>query len=149
MASKERAKTETDKDTEDKMALNVYTSKCAPDAEIRSNGQMMYDVGVALMVLGLDEITDKNLSEVEVRWSFYCTLHTESPDYRKRMLEMLIAAKGVEINGHCDTWLQFSKRLCENFHRNTLRAIHYRKANEAPFKGGDDELDPAEWESAY
>ena len=113
------------------MALNVYTSNCAPDAEIRTNGQIQYNVGLILMVLGLDEITDKNMSEVEVRWEFYCALHTESPDYRKQTMEMLLASKGVEVNVTRETWLQFTKRMCESFQRTAKRAIEYRKGEEA------------------
>lgn len=130
------------------MALNVYTSKCAPDAAIRSNGKIMYDVGVCLMVLGLDEITDKNLTELEVRWSFYCRLHPVGAQYSKDMLAMMVAAKGVEINGNRETWLQYSKRLCEGYARDTARAVESRKASEAA-KLGDDELDEREWTSAY
>lgn len=113
------------------MALNVYTNKCAANAEIRTNGQIMYDVGVILMVLGLDEITDKNLSEVEVRWNFYCTLHADSPEYCKQMMQMLYNAIGVEVNVTRETWLQYTKRICENYHREALRRIEKRKANEA------------------
>lgn len=113
------------------MALNVYTSNCAPDAEIRTNGQIQYNVGLTLMVLGLDEITDKNITEVEVRWDFYCALHTESPEYRKDTMDMLRAAKGVEVNVTRETWLQFTKRMCESFQRTALRAIEYRKIEEA------------------
>lgn len=131
------------------MALNVYTSKCAPNAEIRSNGQIQYDVGLTLMVLGLDEVSDKNITDVEVRWMFYSALLGESPEYCKHMMETLTAAKGVEINGIRETWLQFTKRICESFHRKAMRAIEYRKASEASAEVEDDELDPAEWESAY
>lgn len=128
------------------MALNVYTSKCAEGAKIHGDNYRMYNVGVCLMLLGIDEVTEGNLAEVEARWNFYCLLNHESAEYRKAMMDTIRDAVGVEINGKRETWLMFSKRIAESFHNETLRKIKDREEEKAKY-GDDDELDPAEWEA--
>lgn len=127
------------------MALNVWTKNCAPDAEIRKDGSLQYEVGVTMMVLGVDEITDKNLDEVVMRWRYYSALNGNHMAASYAAAERaLVAAKGVEVNVNRETWLQFSKRIAKNWHDAQTRNLRYEKsAKETP---ADDELDPREWE---
>jgi hypothetical protein len=106
--------TETDTDTEDTMALNVYTTNCTENAPIRTNGHIQYNVGLIMVVLGLDEVTDKNLGEVMCRFEFYASIENFSMDEKEMYRNWFKDSVGVEINGNRETWANFVKRMGDN-----------------------------------
>jgi hypothetical protein len=99
------------------MALHVYTAKCREDAEIRVSSEIQYNVGVMLMVLGMDEISDKTLTEALCRFELYAKMENLSGDQIAHYRHCFKDAVGVEINGNRETWNKFAKRVCD-IHRN-------------------------------
>ena len=106
--------TETDTDKEDTMALNVYTSKCKEDAAIRKHSYIQYNLGLMMMVLGVDEVTDANLTEALCRFEFYAGIENFTKDEKEMYREWFKDSVGVEINGNRETWAKFVKRMGDN-----------------------------------
>lgn len=105
-----------DTDTEeDKMALYVNTNACKEDAPIRDNAHLQYEVGVMLMALGMEGITDKSLPEALCRLEFYGKITdfaaTDRAWYRKHFARSV----GVRVNVKQETWSQWLKRMGDDF----------------------------------
>lgn len=100
------------------MAMHVDTSKCSPEAAIRTSEGIQYHVGLMLMVLGQREITEKNLDEVLCRLTYYFGLRNggrsaERDADARWYVNHIRNSVGVKINGVNETWAKFAKRMSD------------------------------------
>lgn len=104
------------------MALNVYTSKCKQDAAIRKHSHIQYNLGVIMMVLGVDEVTDANLTETLCRFEFYASIENFTKDEKETYREWFKDSVGVQTNVNKYTWNQFVKHMGDNYKRRYVYA---------------------------
>ena len=110
------------------MALNVYTEKCAADAQIRKDGNLQYHLGVMMMVLGIDKLTDKTLPEFTARLTFYQRLSDFlREDEAQTFMQAARDSLGVATNVTYEKEAAWLKRMSTDRFREIVYQ-HKRKA---------------------
>jgi hypothetical protein len=108
---------------EDKMALYVDTKGCAADAQIKTDGNLQYHVGLMMLVLGIDKLNDKTLPDFLARLEFYQRLSAflredELATYSQAARDSL----GVQINASYEKQATWVKRMATDRFRDIVYA---------------------------
>ena len=110
------------------MALYVDTKACAADAQIRKDGNLQYHLGVMMMVLGIDKLTNKTLPEFMARMEFYQRLSDFlQPDEAQTFVQAARDSLGVATNVTYEKEAAWLKRMSTD----RFREIVYQQKRKA------------------
>lgn len=105
------------------MALYVDTKGCAADAQIKTDGNLQYHLGVMMMVLGINKLDAKTLPEFTARLEFYQRLSTFlQPDEAQTFMQAARDSLGVQTNVTYEKQAAWIKRMATDRFRDIVRS---------------------------
>ena len=94
--------------------LEVNYLNCHPDAPLRYDSEKQCTLGLHMLVLGVPELTAKNLPDTLDRLQLYFALIAPSPGL-EYMVKLFKDSVGVSCNVRAKTWATFVKEQTNHF----------------------------------